>query len=91
MRIAAGVLLLAGAADAFLTPSGALWTRPGHDRSGASCAITRTAMGPFDFLPKFGQGGDFLPNFGQGKPAKAAKVKFGELEVSEMGLGTWSW
>ena len=86
MRIAAGVLLLAGAADAFLSPGGALWTRPGHDRSGAACAIARTAMGPFDFLPKFGQG---LPKFGQ--PAKAAKVKFGELEVSEMGLGTWSW
>lgn len=77
-----GVLFLAGAADAFLSSGGALWTRPGHARSGAACAVSRTAMGPFDFLPKFGQGAG-------GK--KAGKVKFGELEVSEMGLGTWSW
>ena len=42
-------------------------------------------MGPFDFLPNFGQGA------GLRGPGKLRKVKFGELQVSEMGLGTWSW
>ena len=84
MRLA-GLLFLSAAADAFLAPSGTPWTRTGRIGAKSSCGVARTAMGPFDFLPNFGQGA------GLRGPGKLRKVKFGELQVSEMGLGTWSW